>query len=361
MNLDLNDDQEMLKASLERLLAERYQPEQRRGYAAQDGGWSRERWADFAELGLLALPFGEGDGGLGLGPVETMIVGEAFGRALVLEPYLAAIVLAGTAIGCGGSNEQRAVLLPGLLDGSTLYAYAHDAQVVAEPSGRDWRLSGTISLVIAGNSADRIVVPTPAGIFIVSADAISRRGYRLHGGGGAADAVLDRLHVATSDRLAGDCAPERVIEAGIAFLAAEAAGAMQAALDITLDHLRTREQFGRPIGTNQALRHRAADMLVEVEQARSAAILAALLSGATDPLERARGFAAVKAVIGAAARFVAQQAVQLHGGIGVSEEHVVSHYFRRLTAIGMLLGDSDHHLDRLAAMGGFTAGDGEVE
>lgn len=209
--------------------------------------------------------------------------------------------------------------------------------------------------MLGGNSADLFVIPVGDGAYVVdaSAEGLTRRGFTLHGGGEAADLVLDGVAVDPSMRLA-DGAVVHALEAGIGYLAAEAAGAMQAALDETVAYLKTREQFGKPIGSNQALQHRAAEMLVEVEQARSAAIYAAVLANEQDPGERARGYAAVKAVIGETGRFVAQNAVQLHGGIGVSEEHVVSHRFRRLTALGMLLGSTQTHVERLAALGGFT-------
>ncbi|UZW57358.1 acyl-CoA/acyl-ACP dehydrogenase [Sphingobium sp. JS3065] len=350
MNFNLSDDQRMLQDSIDRLIADRYQFEQRTGYASQPKGWSDGIWTEFVNLGLTMLPFPESAGGLGLGSVEMMLVGEAFGRALVMEPYLPSIVLAGTAIAEGAGDRAEALLAP-IMSGEVIGAFADDATVALV----DGRLSGRAALVLGGNCADLFVIPVGDGAYVVRADApgLSRRGYRLHGGGGAADLLLDNLVVDAAAYLDVGCVT-RARHAGIAFLAAEAAGAMQAALDVTVDYLKTREQFGKPIGTNQALQHRAAEMLVEVEQAKSAAIYAATLANETDEGERAKGFAAIKAVIGKAGRFIAQSAVQLHGGIGVSEEHVVSHWFRRLTAIGMILGNGQHHIDRLADLGGFT-------
>lgn len=354
MNFELNEEQRMLKNSVVRLLEDHYAFEHRQAHAAQPEGWSRSLWADFAALGLLMLRVDAGDGGLGLGAIETMIVGEAFGRALVVEPYLASIALAGTAIARGGSVAQRERWLPGLMDGSRIYAFADHADCSAKHQRDDWVLTGSAPLVLSGDCADAVIVPTSVGQFVVPGDALRRRGYRLHGGGTAAEIGFDDIVIAEADRLARPFASDTIHEAGVAWLAAEASGAASAAYELTVEHLKTREQFGKAIGTNQALRHRAAEMLVEVEQLRSAAIFAALLADETDPLARARGYAAVKAVIGISGRFVAQQAVQMHGGLGVSEEYAVSHYFRRLTAIDQLLGDGHSQIDRLAALGGFT-------
>jgi alkylation response protein AidB-like acyl-CoA dehydrogenase len=356
MNFDLSDDQRMLKDSVDRLVTERYQLDQRRGYMAEPNGWSSAIWQEFVELGLTMLPFPEEVGGLGLGQIELMIVGEVFGRGLVVEPYLPSIVLAGTAI-AHGAGDRAAELLAPIMAGETQAALADRSDV----SLSDGSLSGHATAVLGGNSAHQFVIPVGKDAFVVDAGApgLTVRGYALHGGGGAADLVLDRVAVDPVARLA-DGAIVRAIESGIGFLAAEAAGAMQATLDETVAYLKTRQQFGKPIGSNQALQHRAAEMLVEVEQVRSAAIYAAILAGEQDAVERAKGYAAVKAVVGKSARFVAQSAVQLHGGIGVSEEHVVSHWFRRLTAIGMVLGNTEAQVAKLARLGGFTTAEGHM-
>lgn len=357
MDLELSDDQRMLKDSVERLITERYDLDQRRSYMSQPGGWSAGMWMAFVELGLTMLPFSEEQGGLGLGGVETMIVGEAFGRGLVVEPYLPSVILAGTAIARSGTPEQAGQWLPGLLSGETIGALALESDVRATRGGDGWTLDGNAPVVLGGDSAAVLLVPAGEDLFVVPADTsgVERRGYRLHGGGSAADVTLSGVTLPDANRLAGNRAMTNAREAGIAWLAAEALGAMQAALDLTVDYLKTREQFGKAIGVNQSLQHRAAEMLVEVEQARSAAIYAALLSSEPDDHVRATGYAAIKAVIGKAGRFVAQSGVQLHGGIGVSEEHVISHYFRRLTAIGMILGDTESQIAKLAELGGFTS------
>lgn len=356
MDLELSEDQRMLKDSVERLITERYDLDQRRSYMSQPGGWSAEMWAAFVELGLTMLPFSEGQGGLGLGGVETMIVGEAFGRGLVVEPYLTSIVMAGSAIASSASPEQAEQWLPGLMSGEIIAALAIDGEIRAIPSGDGWTLDGCARVVLGGDSATVLLVAAGDDLFFLPGECVGfvRRGYRLHGGGSAADIALSGVKLPDANRICGSRAITSAREAGIAWLAAEALGAMQASLDLSVDYLKTREQFGKAIGVNQSLQHRAAEMLVEVEQARSAAIYAALLSYETDDYARATGYAAIKAVIGKAARFVAQSAVQLHGGIGVSEEHVISHYFRRLTAIGMILGDTESQVAKLAELGGFT-------
>lgn len=356
MDLELSDDQRMLQDSVQRLVAERYDLDARRAAMREPRGWSPAMWSAITDLGLTMLPFLHEQGGLGLGGVETMIVGEAFGRGLVVEPYLPSIVLAGTAIRECATPGQTERWLPGLMSGEMIATFADCGSVAARQEGDDWLLDGEARMVLGGDSANLLLIPAGVHLFAVPALAggVERRGYRLHGGGTAADLRLSSVRVPDTDRLAGNGSTSRVIEAGIAWLAAEATGAMQAALDLTVEYLKTREQFGKTIGANQALQHRAAEMLVEVEQARSAAMYAALLADEPDEHVRAAGHAAVKAVIGKAGRFVAQNAVQLHGGIGVSEEHAISHYFRRLTAIGMILGDSESQLGRLAALGGFT-------
>lgn len=350
MDFQLSDDQRMLQDSVQRLMADAYGLERRLAYMATPEGWSSEVWGQLVELGLTMLPFSEDHGGLGLGGVEMLIVGEAFGRGLVVEPYLPSIVMAGTAI-AEGAGDRAAELLEPIMAGTAIGALADLAHVVKADS----RLTGSAQVVLGGDSATCFIIPGADCAWIVPADAVGLtvRPYRLHGGGGAADLTLNGVDISQAVRLPLS-AVTRAIEAGIAFLAAEAAGAIQAGLDGVVEYLKTREQFGKPIGTNQALQHRAAEMLVEVEQARSAAIYAALLSGEPDVDLRSRGMAAVKAVIGKAGRFVAQNIVQLYGGIGVSEEHVASHYFRRLTAIGQLLGSTEQQLGKLARSDGFT-------
>ena len=374
MDFDLTEEQRLLRDSIDRLLADNYTFEKRRSYLAEAEGWSRALWSQYAELGLLGLPFPEQHGGFGGRGVEIMLVMEAFGRALALEPYLATVVLAGTALRLAGSDAQQAVLLPQVAEGNRLLAFAHgerqarydlpDVLTRATRKGDGWVIDGAKSVVLHGDSADTLIVSArtsgdrddTAGItlFLVdgSANGVARRFYALRDGVRAADITLSGVEIG-SDAVLGDVggafpAIERIVEAGIAAMAAEAVGTMETMQAMTLEYLRTRQQFGQPIGRNQALQHRATEMFVALEQGRSMAMLAAITIDEPDAAERARNISMVKAGIGQAARFVSQNAVQLHGGIGMTEEYAVGHYFRRVMVIEHTFGDTAHHLSRLA-------------
>lgn len=382
MDFDLGDEQQLFRDTIDRLVERAYGFEQRQRYAAEAPGYSREVWAQMAELGLLALPVAEDDGGLGFGAQETALVMEAAGRGLMLEPYLASVVLAGSLLRGGASTAQRGDWLPGLIDGSVIWTLAttergsrwqlSHVETRATRDGDGWRLDGEKIAVPHGHVADQALVSAriagEAGeargiaVFRVAADAdgLTRRSYRTQDGQGAADWLLDGVRVAADDWLAVDEALpllEAARDAGIAALAAEAVGAMQALLDLSVDYLGQRKQFGGVIGRFQVLQHMAVDMLVELEQARSMAMLAAMAIDGDDADARRRTLAAVKVQLGRALRLVGQTAVQLHGGIGVTEESAVGHYFRRLTMIDLQFGDGDHHLDRLVALGGLGLGE----
>jgi pimeloyl-CoA dehydrogenase small subunit len=375
MDFDLSEEQRLLKDSVDRLLADRYGFDKRRGYRDEPDGWSRALWAQYAELGLLGLPFAEEHGGFGGSAVDIMLVMEGFGRVLALEPYLATVVLSGAALRLAGSDAQKASLLPQIAEGKLTLAFAHserqarydlnDVVTTAKKSGREWVLDGAKSVVVHGDSADKLIVsariagdrddPHGISLFIVDAAAngVARRSYAMRDGTGAAELSLSAVEVAAGDALGepGAALPiiERVVEAGIAATAAEAVGAMETMNALTLDYLKTRQQFGRPIGQNQALQHRMTEMLMALEQGRSLAILAAMMVDEADPAERARNIATGKVGVGQAAKFVSQNAVQLHGGIGMTEEYAVGHYFRRVMVIEHTFGDITHHLSRLAA------------
>jgi pimeloyl-CoA dehydrogenase small subunit len=375
MDFDLSDEQRLLGDSVTRLLADQYGFEARKGYQKQAQGWSSELWSRFAELGLLGLPFGEDYGGFGGGPLETMLVMEQFGHALVLEPYVATVVLAGTTIREAGTNEQKQALLPQIAEGTLKLAFAHgerqarydltDVMTTATRYGKGWVLDGAKSVVTHGDCADKLVISArtagerdaSAGItlFLVDANApgVARRGYAMRDEQRAADIALSNVHVAEADVLGevGDGLPviERVVEAGIAATAAEAVGAMAAMNDLTLEYSRTREQFGKPIGSYQVVQHRLADMFMSMEQGRSMAMLAAMSVNQADPVERARSIAMAKVGVGQACRYVSQSAVQMHGGIGMTEEYAVGHYFRRCMVIERLFGDPAYYLAKLSA------------
>jgi pimeloyl-CoA dehydrogenase small subunit len=374
MDFDLTEEQRLLRDSVDRLLADTYTFEKRKGYLAEPEGWSRRLWSQYAELGLLGLPFAEEHGGFGGGGIETMLVMQAFGRVLALEPYLATIVLSGTALRLAGNQALQSDLLPQIAEGKLTVAFAHgerqarydlsDVLTTAKPKGGGWLIDGAKSVVTHGDNADKLIVsartagdrndPSGIALFLVDAKAngIARRAYRLRDGMGAAEIALSGVEVGRDALLceAGAAFPviERVVEAGIAATAAEAVGAMETLQAMTLEYLKTRQQFGRAIGDNQALQHRATEMFVALEQGRSLAMLAAMMVEEPDAAERQRNIAIVKVGVGQAARFVSQNAVQLHGGIGMTEEYAVGHYFRRCMVIEHSFGDTAHHLSRLA-------------
>ncbi len=378
MDFDLNDEQRLLKDSVDRMLADRYGFEARRGYRVEPDGWSREMWRQFAEQGLLGLPFAEADGGFGGGPVETAIIMEAFGRALVVEPYLATVVMCGGLLRHAASDDQLAELVPAIAAGERVLAYAqaerqsrwslNDIETKAEPDGESWRITGEKSLVLNGDSADALLVTARTagthrerhgiGLFLVdaSSDGVSRRGYPTQDGARAAEITLNgALARALGDPAEALPVLERVQDETLAAVSAEAVGVMDAMHALTVDYMKTRKQFGRAIGENQALQHRAVDMYVSLEQARSMAMYATMMSVDPDPLERQRAMHAAKVQIGRSGRHIGQEAVQLHGGIGVTMEYAVGHHFKRMTMIERGYGDTDSHLAALARLGGLIA------
>ena len=375
MDFELTEEQRLLRDSVDRLLADHYGFAARRGYLAEPGGHSKAMWERYAELGLLGLPFAEEYGGFGGGAIETMLAMEAFGRVLALEPYLATVVLSGTALRLAGSEAQQSAILPQIAEGRMTLAFAHGERQArydlndvlttakARVSG-GWVLDGAKSVVVHGDNADRLIVsarisgerddPDGISLFLVDANAngVARRSYPMRDGTRAAEISLSGVEVDADDLLGepGRALPviERVVEAGIAAVTAEAVGAMEAMHALTLEYLKTRQQFGKPIGQNQALQHRSAEMLIALEQGRSMAMLAAMMVDEADPHERAHNISMAKVGVGQAARFVSQNAIQLHGGIGMTEEYAVGHYFRRCMVIEHLFGDTAHHLSRIA-------------
>ena len=381
MDFDLSEEQRLLKESFDRLIADRYGFEQRKAYGQSPEGWSRELWAQYAELGLLGLPFAERYGGSAGGPVETMIAMEAFGRALALEPYLATVVLGGGFLRHAGSAEQCADLIPKIADGSLIVAFAqtergsrydlNDVQTRAERDGVGWVINGEKGVVLHGDTADKLIVTARVGggrrdrdgiaAFIVDANAagVSRRGYPTQDGLRAAEITFSQVRVGPEGVLGGpgEALPvvERVVDEAIAALCAEAVGAMGVMHELTVDYLKTRRQFGREIGSFQILQHRAVDMLIALEQARSMAMLATMMAAEQNVAERRNAISAAKVQIGRSGKFIGQQAIQLHGGIGMTMEYKVGHYFKRVTMIDMMFGDADHHLRELARRGSSPA------
>jgi pimeloyl-CoA dehydrogenase small subunit len=378
MDFELSEEQRLLKDSVERLTAQRYDFEARRKFMAEPDGWSRALWKQYVDLGLTALPFAEEHGGVGGGPVETMIVMEAFGRALALEPYFATVVLGGGFLRGGASDAVKADLLPKVAAGEALLAFAHierqarydlaDVATTARKDGAGYVLEGAKSLALHGDCADRLIVSARVssdqrskngiGLFLVDARAngVSRRGYPTVDGLRAAEVTLSNVKV-DADAVIGEPGNgfpliQQVVDAAIAALSAEAVGAMSAMHEITVDYLKQRKQFGVPIGSFQVLQHRAGEMLIALEQARSMAMLATMMAEESNAAERRKAIAAAKVQVGRSGKIVGQGAIQLHGGIGMTMEYKVGHYFKRVTMIDTMFGDADHHLAALVRMGG---------
>jgi pimeloyl-CoA dehydrogenase small subunit len=383
MDFDLSSEQTQLKDGVERLVAATYGSlEQRKAQGAGPLGFSEKSWAQFAEMGLLGIPFTEEEGGFGGGPVETLVVMEALGKGLALEPYLATVVLGGGAVRLGGSDELKQRIIPGIVEGSSRLALAftekqsrydlNDVATTARKAGGGFVLEGAKSVVINGDSAQHLVVSARTSgnrrdrggisLFLIAADApgVKIHGYATQDGGRAAEVALSGVQVG-ADELIGPLDQglpilERVCEFAIAALAAEAVGIMEALHGLTVEYLKTRQQFGAPIGNFQVLQHRAVDMLIALEQARSMAAYAAMMVEHDDAAERGAALSAVKVQINRSCRIVGQEAVQLHGGIGMTMEYLGAHYFKRLTMIESLFGDTAHHLRRVDAAGGLAAG-----
>lgn len=376
MKFELSEDQRLVSESLGRLLDKNYSFEQRQTYRQTPEGWSRAMWRHYAEMGLLALPFDERHGGLAGTPVETMIVMELFGRALTLEPYLATVVIAGGVLRHAGSDAQKERLIAGIAEGTTTLALAHEergaryglayVRSVAKPDGSGWVLDGQKILVLHGSTADTLIVSARVAgkhddargiaLFLVDAKAegVDIQPYETQDGQAAADISLSSVRVGPEDAIGvpGEAYPaiERAYHDAIAALCAEAVGAMDALHKLTVDYLKQRRQFGVSIGSFQALQHRAADMFIALEQARSMAMFATIMAGNDDRDARAQAISAAKVQIGRSGRYIGEQAVQLHGGIAMAMEYSAGHYFKRLTTIDQLMGDADHHL-RLVARG----------
>ncbi|MDW5444178.1 acyl-CoA dehydrogenase [Polaromonas sp. SM01] len=375
MNFEHSEDRRMLADSLNRFIAEQYAFEKRDRIAKSAHGFSPEIWQQFAELGVIGALFSEADGGFGGAGFDIAVVFEALGRGLVVEPLLGA-VMAGEAISVAGNEAQKA-RMAGIMDGTFIAAFAHDepeshyeqtyVQTHAKRSGDGWVLIGNKAVVPQGEQADLFVVSArtsgavddQAGIslFLVPAKTpgLSVRGCPAIDGGRVAELTFDGVKL-DADALLGTegqgyATLERAIGRGVLALCAEALGAMEAAKTATLEYLRTRKQFGLLIGSFQALQHRMADLLLEIEQARSAVINAAAAIDDADRVTRERALSAAKFSIGRIGTLVAEESIQMHGGIGMTWELPLAHYAKRLVMIDHQLGDEDHHLQRFIALG----------
>lgn len=378
MDFDFTDEQRMLQDSVQRLMQDRYTFELRSSYLREASGYSSEIWSQFAELGLLALPFSEEDGGMDGGPVEAMIVMQALGGALALEPYLSTVVVSGAVLRAVASPQMRAQWVEQIASGKLTVALAHteaqsryclsDVATVAVRNDCVWTLNGHKVAVMGGDSAGRLIVSARTSgqgadehgitLFAVDANAVgvSRRGFRTQDHSRAAEIRLSDVKVADDQVIGsvdrGYAAIETAAAQGIAALCAEGVGVMQRLHQMTVDYLKVRKQFGVTIGSFQALQHRAVDMLVAIEQATSMCYFATMMAAHPDSAERAKAVSAAKIQLGKSARFVGQEAIQLHGGIGMTEECYAGHYMRRLTMMEIQFGDTSHHLQQLARSGG---------
>ena len=378
MDFDLSEEQRLLKESVEGLLGNSYDFDQRKKYMAEKGGWSKTVWSKLAEQGLLGLPFSEDDGGFGAGAVEIMIVMEEMGRAMVLEPYLPTVVIAGGFLRHGGSAAQKSAHIPAIIEGGKTFAFAQleknsrydlgDVATSAKKKGNGWVIDGEKFVVLNGEAADTLIVTartkgsqrdaSGVGVFLVPGNAkgVAKKGYPTQDGLHAADISFTGVEIG-ADGVIGDPENglpliERVVDEARTAICAEAVGIMDESLKTTVEYLKTRKQFGVPIGSFQSLQHRAADMFVALEQARSMSMYATMASEFDDAKERATAVAAAKVQIGKSGKFVGQQSIQLHGGIGMTMEAKIGHYFKRLTMIENSFGDTDYHLRRVTNSGG---------
>ncbi len=374
MDFALNEEQLMLEDSLEKFIANDYDFDTRQKYAGSEQGFSPEVWSQFAELGWTAVPFSEEDGGFGYGPIEIMLMLRQFGRGLVVEPFLANAVLAGGAISRAASPAQKETWLAPIIAGESQAALAHlepqsryelaSVATTATADGDNFVITGHKAVVLNGGNADMLVVsarasgnttdPEGISLFVVPADAdgVSREAYPTVDGQQAAEIAFDKVRVPSASLLGepGRALPvlDAVTDAATLAVCAEAVGIMQIITEKTVDYSKNRVQFGVPIGSFQALQHRMVDMLTACEQSYSLLLWATMLAAEGDA-DAKRALSAIKYQVGTAGKKVGQEAVQIHGGMGVTWELDIAHYFKRLTTIGQLFGNADFHLDKLAA------------
>jgi len=365
MDFELNQDQSMLQDALQRFVAGEYSFEQRAKFLNRANGFNKEIWSALAEQGVLGIGLPEECGGLG-GPFETMVVMEQLGKGLVLEPFVSTVVLCGGLIARHATPAQKGALLPRVIAGDCLLALAHTEEGaryqldVVSAAAREHKggyvLSGTKIVALDAPVANYLIVSareeSSRGITLMLVDptapGVELTSYRTQDGRSAANVSLKDVAIAKENIIGapgnGLAILQEALEHGIAALCAEAVGIIEAVNAATLDYLKSRQQFGQPIGRFQVLQHRMADMFIMAVQARSMSILASGRVTAADIAVREHSLSAAKAFIGKAARYVGQQSVQLHGGMGMTAELIVGHYFKRLTMINATFGDTDHHL-----------------
>ncbi len=374
MNFNYSEEQQLLKDSVERFVADNYGLEARIKLADAEPGFSRDHWKSMAQLGWLALPFTEADGGFGGTQVETMVLMESFGKGLVLEPYLASIVMGGGALKRGGSVKQKAALLPGVIDGSVQLALAYaeqqarfdleDVVTTARSEGDGYIVNGTKSVVQNGATANYFIVSTRTGggqvdtsgitllLIDAKADGIKRYDYPTVDGLRASEVTFKDVRVG-ADAVIGEVGKgfeilQAVANDAILALSAEAVGAMEVLYKDTVEYTQQRQQFGHPLSDFQVLQHRMVEMFMEYEQCKSLLYRATMETANGAPTAQ-RTIHALKHLVGRSGTFIAENAVQLHGGMGMTEELRIGHYFKRLLVIDMQFGNGDHHLQKFAA------------
>ena len=370
MDFNFTEEQTMIRDSLARLIKDQYDFDTRRKVVASKEGWRPKMWAQFAELGLLAAPFSEEDGGLGGGPIDAMVVMEEFGKGLVVEPFLQTVVVGGGFLKRAAAGQKAEHLAP-MIAGERVFAFAYaepkgrynlaDLETTAKKDGAGWTISGHKAVVVGAPWASHLIVTARTaggrrdtggiGVFIVARDAkgVTTRDYPTVDGRRASEVHFDNVAVG-ADAVIGDAENglpliERVTDEAIAALCAEACGAMKVAQTMTVEYSRQRKQFGTPIGKFQVLQHKMVDMFMEAEQSVSMTYMATLKLD-EDDVTRKKAASAAKVRIGQAGRFVGQNAIQIHGGNGMTDEYAIGHYFKRLTIIDSEFGNVDHHLKR---------------
>ena len=376
MEFSFTEEQTLLQESVSRFMQNDYGFEARQKNASTEQGFSAENWQTFAELGWLGVPFSEADGGFGGGAIETALMSEQFGRGLLIEPFLATVILAGGAIKHGGSEEQKSQYLPGIIDGSKHAALAFvepqarfniaDITTTATADGDGYVLNGYKAVVLNGPQADFLVVSARTfgeqrdedGVSLFVMDAatagISRRDYPTVDAFRASEITFENVKIG-ADSLVGEAGKglpilQQAIDDGVLSVGAEAVGCMEVLYKDTVEYCKQREQFGQPIGKFQVLQHRMVDMFMEHEQSKSLMFMAAMRMAEGYGAEAQKAVSAFKVQVGKSGKFVGQNAVQLHGGMGMTEELNIGHYFKRLTIIDTLFGNVDFHLQRFGAL-----------
>jgi len=375
VDFNFTEEQQMVRDGLSRLVREQYDWETRRKAIASASGWRPEIWAQLAELGILGMPFAEADGGFGGGAVDAMVIMEEFGKGLVIEPFVPTVVCAGGFLKHAGTAAQKEEHIGAIVSGARVFAFAYaepkgrfdyaDLETSARKDGAGWVLNGHKAVVIGAPWASHLIVTARTGgerrdrggvsVFVVekASAGITTRDYVTVDGRRAAEVYFENVSLPPEALIGAEgeglALIELVTDEAIAALCAEACGAMKVAHAMTVDYSRQRKQFGVPIGSFQVLQHRMVDMYTAYESAVSLTYLATLRLGAEE-VERKKAVSAAKVGVGQAARLIGQEAVQIHGGNGVTDEYAIGHYFKRLTIFDAEFGNVDHHLKRHVAL-----------